>query len=188
MAAYIAVLEAPWFAKTAAAASTASACACSRLMLGLLFVALATTYVVVSNANVSTARDHARTNVELTCLSIENPDRSRLLATTLPASAIPPIARAVAAADRDRHSHCERPTTEMLHVLDDRYVTLIKFQAMLAEKPVALGAAAGRAVAMERALVGFNAEPAAEGRPPPSAHARPRVSHQHHRERRRLDG
>ncbi len=72
------------------------------------------------------------TGVELTYLSIANPDRPRLLATTLPASAITPIARAVAAADRDR------PSTEIIDLLDDRYVSLISFQDMLAAPPIAL--------------------------------------------------
>lgn len=78
------------------------------------------------------------TGVELTYLSIVNPDRPRLLATTLPASAIAPLARAVAAADRDRREGRERPPTEIIDLLDDRYVTLIQFQDMLAAQPVAL--------------------------------------------------
>jgi adenylate cyclase len=78
------------------------------------------------------------TAVQLTYVSLDPPDRPRVLATTLPDHSLPPVLAAVLAANRDRLAHTLPPPTEIVALPDDRYVTLIQFRAMLGEDPVAL--------------------------------------------------
>lgn len=76
--------------------------------------------------------------VELTYVAVDDLAHPRVLATTLPAASLPAVLRFAAEAKRDRDALRERPVTELVDLPDDRYVTLIKYQEMLGEDPVAL--------------------------------------------------
>jgi adenylate cyclase len=78
------------------------------------------------------------TGVELTYVSFADPNRPRLLATTLPDAATPAVLRAALDSRRARESRLARPTTTIIDLPDDHYVTLTKFQEMLAEDYIAL--------------------------------------------------
>ncbi len=78
------------------------------------------------------------THVELTYLSLDSPQQPHLLATTLGQPAIPAVVNATAIAHQARTAHLTRSATEILDLPDDRYVTLIWFQALLGANPVAL--------------------------------------------------
>ncbi len=78
------------------------------------------------------------TGVELTYVSFADAAQPRLLATTLPDAATPAVLRAALGARRAREARLARPVTEIIDLPDDHYVTLVKFQEMLAEDYIAL--------------------------------------------------
>jgi adenylate cyclase len=78
------------------------------------------------------------TGVELTYICLDPIEQPRVLATTLSPAAVPPAIHAAVGSRRDWLAHRQHPLTEILDLPDDRYVSLIKFNEMLAEEPMAL--------------------------------------------------